>query len=140
MTFKSVFDLTVERKKRSNPPRGYTHRGENAPPTPRGYAGGVAPKERCECATGSCSAVRSSPQISNTVSPVDNEIEFKCRIYQNGPVVADPEIHRKSADFSEREIASGTGLHGKPICKFCHGGTVTHKIYERLRGSCDLVD
>jgi len=53
--------------------------------------------------------------------PVDHEVEFKCKVYENGRVVADPETIRQLAGFSEREIASGTGLHRKPIRLFRHG-------------------
>jgi len=43
-------------------------------------------------------------------------------VYKNGRVVTDPETLRQLAGFSEREIASKTGLHRKPIRLFRHGG------------------
>ena len=36
--------------------------------------------------------------------PVDHEIEFKCKIYENGRVVADAETLRQLVRFSERQI------------------------------------
>jgi len=50
----------------------------------------------------------------------------------NGGVAADPETLRQLAGFSEREIASGTGLHRKPIRLFRHGGTVTRRTYQKI--------
>jgi len=65
--------------------------------------------------------------------PVDHEVEFKCKVYENGRIVADAETLRLLAGFSEREIAVGTGLHRKPIRLFRHGGTVTRRTYQRIR-------
>ena len=64
--------------------------------------------------------------------PVDHEIDYKCKVYENGLVAADPETLRQLAGFSEREIANGTGLHRKPIRLFRHGGTVTRRTYQRI--------
>jgi len=64
--------------------------------------------------------------------PVDHETDFKCKIYENGRVAADPETLKQLVDFSEREIADGTGLHRKPIRKFRHGGTVTRRTYQKI--------
>ena len=64
--------------------------------------------------------------------PVDHEVEFKCKVYENGRVVADPETVRQLVRFSEREIALGTGLHRKPIRLFRHGGTVTRRTYQKI--------
>lgn len=64
--------------------------------------------------------------------PVDHEIAFKCRVYENGRVTADPETLRQLAEFTEREIANGTGLHRKPIRLFRHGGTVTRRTHRRI--------
>jgi hypothetical protein len=64
--------------------------------------------------------------------PVDHEIEFKCKVYENGRVAADPETLRQLADFSERDIARGTGLHRKPIRILRHGGAVTRRTYEKI--------
>jgi len=64
--------------------------------------------------------------------PVDHEIDYKCKVYENGRVAADPETLRQLAGFSEREIANGTGLHRKPIRLFRHGGTVTRRTYQKI--------
>jgi hypothetical protein len=64
--------------------------------------------------------------------PVDHEIEFKCRVYENGRVAASPEILRQLSRFSEREISNATGLHRKPIRVFRHGATVTRKTYQKI--------
>jgi len=64
--------------------------------------------------------------------PVDYEIDYKCKVYENGRVAADPETLRHLARFSEREIANGTGLHRRPIRLFRHGGTVTRTTYQRI--------
>jgi hypothetical protein len=64
--------------------------------------------------------------------PVDHEIDFKCKVYENGRVAADPDTLRQLARFSERKIADGTGLHRKPIRLVRHGGTVTQRTYQRI--------
>jgi hypothetical protein len=38
------------------------------------------------------------------VGAVDHETEFKCKVYENGRVAADPETLRQLAGFSEREL------------------------------------
>jgi hypothetical protein len=42
--------------------------------------------------------------------PMDHEVEFKCKVYENGRVVADAETLRQLARFPERQIRCGTGL------------------------------
>ena len=37
---------------------------------------------------------------------VDHEVEFKCQLYENEQVAADPEIHRQLARYSERQPAA----------------------------------
>jgi len=64
--------------------------------------------------------------------PVDHEIDYKCKVYENGRVAANPETLRQLEGFSEREIANGTGLHRKPIRLFKHGGTVTRRTYQKI--------
>lgn len=64
--------------------------------------------------------------------PVDHDIDYKCKVYENGRVAADPETQRQLAGFSEREIARGTGLHRKPIRLLRHGGTVTRRTCEKI--------
>src|SRR5713226_6807062 len=65
--------------------------------------------------------------------PVDHEIDAKCRIYENGKVVANPEMLRKVSNFSERNISRGTGINDRnAIRAFRHGGSVTRKMFARL--------
>jgi hypothetical protein len=64
--------------------------------------------------------------------PVDHDLDFKCKVYENGRVAGNPETLRQLEGFSEREIANGTGLHRKPIRLFKHGGTVTRRTYQRI--------
>jgi hypothetical protein len=76
--------------------------------------------------------------------PVDQEVDSKCKVYENGRVSADPETLRQLAGFSEREIAGGTGLHRKPIRLFKHGRTVrpgtAKKIMDFLGQQENLTD
>jgi hypothetical protein len=64
--------------------------------------------------------------------PVDHEIDYKCKVYENGRVAAEPEMLRQLARFSEREIARETGLHRKSIRLFRHGGTVTRRTSQKV--------
>jgi hypothetical protein len=64
--------------------------------------------------------------------PVDHETNFKCKVYGNGRIVADPETLRQLEGFTERQIANGTGLHRKPIRLFKHGKTVTPRTFQRI--------
>ena len=42
--------------------------------------------------------------------PVDQEIDYKCKIYESGRAEADPETLRQLAGFSEREIHKRHGI------------------------------
>jgi hypothetical protein len=64
--------------------------------------------------------------------PVDHEVEFKCKVYENGRVAANPEILRQLAQFSEREIGAGTGLRRDTIRLIRHGNGVKRSTYERV--------
>jgi hypothetical protein len=64
--------------------------------------------------------------------PVDHETDYKCKVYENGRVAADPETLRQLVGLSEREIGDGTGLHRKTIRVFRHGGTVTRRTYLKI--------
>jgi len=66
--------------------------------------------------------------------PVDHDLDVRCKVYENGRVAADPDTLRLLAQFSEREISKGTGLHRKPIRHLRHGGGVMRKTYEKIRG------
>jgi hypothetical protein len=63
---------------------------------------------------------------------VDHEIDYKCKVYENGRVAADPETLRQLTGFSEREIANGTELYRKTIRLFRHGRTVTRRTYQKI--------
>ena len=60
------------------------------------------------------------------------DLDVKCKVYENGRVAVDPETLRQLAQFSEREISKGTGLHRKPIRLLRHGGTVTRRTYQKI--------
>jgi DNA polymerase type B, organellar and viral len=64
--------------------------------------------------------------------PVDHDTDYKCKVYENGRVAADPETLRQLVGLSERAIEDGTGLHRKTIRVFRHGGTVTRRTYEKI--------
>jgi hypothetical protein len=64
--------------------------------------------------------------------PVDHEVEFKCRVYENGRVAADPETLRQLAGFSERQIKAGTGLRRDTIRLIRHGNGVKRSTYKRV--------
>jgi hypothetical protein len=64
--------------------------------------------------------------------PVDHENDFRCKVYENGRVAADPETLRRLTDFSEREIWDATRVHRKTIRLFRHGATVTRRTYRKI--------
>jgi len=64
--------------------------------------------------------------------PVDHDVEFKCRVYENGRVIADPETLRQLASFSERQIEKGTGVHRDTIRLIRHGKGVKRSTYEKV--------
>ena len=64
--------------------------------------------------------------------PVDHEIEFKCKIYETGRLVADPEILRQLARFSERQIRKGTGVCRDTIRLIRHSEGVKRSTYEKI--------
>jgi hypothetical protein len=63
---------------------------------------------------------------------VDHEVEFKCKIYENGRVVAGPETLRQLASFSERQISEGTGMNRDTIRLIRHGKGVKRSTYQRV--------
>jgi len=69
--------------------------------------------------------------------PVDHEVEFKCKVYENGRVVAGPETLRQLASFSERQISKRTGVHRDTIRLIRHGKGVKRstcaKVIDFLR-------
>jgi len=64
--------------------------------------------------------------------PVDHEVEFKCKVYENGRVVAGPETLRQLASFSERQIRKGTGVDRDTIRIIRHGKGVKRSTYKRV--------
>jgi len=64
--------------------------------------------------------------------PVDHEVEFKCKVYENWRVVATSETLRQLAGFSEREIAQELGCTENRFGCFGHGGTVTRRTYHKI--------
>jgi len=64
--------------------------------------------------------------------PVDHEVEFKCKVYENGRVIADAETLRQLARYSERQIRAGTGLRRDMVRLIRHGGGVKRPTYERV--------
>ena len=64
--------------------------------------------------------------------PVDHEVEFKCKVYENGRVAAAPATLRQLVNFSEREIARGSGLSRRIIRRVRHGGQVKPGTMQRI--------
>jgi hypothetical protein len=64
--------------------------------------------------------------------PVDHEVDFKCKVYENGRVVADAGTLRQLARFSQRQTRAGTGLRRDTIRLLRHGGGAKRSTYERL--------
>jgi hypothetical protein len=64
--------------------------------------------------------------------PVDHEVEFKCKLYENGRVAADAETLRQLARYSERQIRAGTGLRRDTIRLLRHGNGVKRSTYQRV--------
>jgi hypothetical protein len=64
--------------------------------------------------------------------PVDHDIEFNCKVYENGTVVAGPETLGLLASFSERQIGKGTGVHRDTIRLIRHGKGVKRSTYAKI--------
>jgi hypothetical protein len=64
--------------------------------------------------------------------PVDHQVQFKCKVYENGRVKADPETLRQLARFSKRQIRAGTGLRRDTIRLIRHGNGVKRSTYHRV--------
>ena len=64
--------------------------------------------------------------------PLDHEIEFKCKLYENRRVAAGPETLRQLARFSERQIKKGTGICRDTIRLIRHGEGVKRSTYEKV--------
>jgi hypothetical protein len=65
---------------------------------------------------------------------VDHEVEFKCQLYENEQVAADPEILRQLARYSERQIRAGTGLRRDTIRLIRDANGVNRSTYQRVIG------
>jgi len=64
--------------------------------------------------------------------PVDHEIDYKCKVYENGRVAADPETLRQLAGLSERQIREATGVRRDTIRLIRHGKSVKRSTYEKV--------
>ena len=64
--------------------------------------------------------------------PVDHEGEFKCKVYEDGRVVAGPETLRQLDSFSERQIRKATGVRRDTIRSIRHGKGVKRPTYEKV--------
>lgn len=64
--------------------------------------------------------------------PVDHDVEFKCKVYENGRVVAGPETLRQLAGFSERQIRGGSGVRRDTIRAMRHGKGVKRSTYDKV--------
>jgi len=64
--------------------------------------------------------------------PPNHDIEFNCKVYENGRVVAGPETLRMLASLSERQIQEGTGVRRDTIRAMRHGGGVKHSTYDKV--------
>jgi hypothetical protein len=63
---------------------------------------------------------------------VDHEVEFKCKVYENGRVMAGLETLRRLASFSERQIREGTGVRRDTVRLIRHGKSVKRSTYEKV--------
>jgi hypothetical protein len=64
--------------------------------------------------------------------PIDHETEFRCKVYENGRVAADPATLRNLGEFSEREINKVTGLSRRIIRRIRHDGQVKPSTMQRI--------
>jgi len=64
--------------------------------------------------------------------PVDHEVEFKCKLYENGRVAAGPKTLRLLASFSERQIREATGVRRDTIRAMRHGKGVKRSTYDKV--------
>jgi hypothetical protein len=64
--------------------------------------------------------------------PVDHEIDYKCKVYENGRVAADPETLRQLAGLSERQISKRSGVHRDTVRLIRHGKGVKRSTYEKV--------
>ena len=63
---------------------------------------------------------------------MDHEVEFKCKVYENGRVAAGPQALRLLASFSERQISKRTGVHSDTIRLIRHGKGVKRSTYAKV--------
>jgi hypothetical protein len=64
--------------------------------------------------------------------PIDHEIEFKCKVYENARIAADAETLRQLAGFSQRQIRRATGVRRDTIRLVRHGKGVKRSTYQRI--------
>jgi hypothetical protein len=65
--------------------------------------------------------------------PVDDEIDSKLKVYNSERVIADLEMRRQLAQFSEHEIAKATGIHRSIIGKVRRADPVTPRIFQKIK-------
>jgi|SRR6516162_4821162 hypothetical protein len=58
---------------------------------------------------------------------------MRCEVYEIGRVAAGPGALRLLAQFSERELEEGAGVHRSRIRLLRHDETVTRKMYRKIK-------
>lgn len=66
---------------------------------------------------------------------MDHEVEFKCKLCENGRVAAGPETLCLLASFSERQIREATGVRRDTIRAMRHGKGVKRFTYDKVVNS-----
>jgi hypothetical protein len=64
--------------------------------------------------------------------PLDREIEFKCKLYENGRVAGSREMLRHLSQFTEREIEETSGVNRKTIRLIRHGKSVKRSTFQKV--------
>jgi len=64
--------------------------------------------------------------------PVAHEVEFKCRVYENGRVVADPGTLRQLAGFSEGENCKPDWIEQKADSAISARGNCDARTYPKI--------
>jgi len=63
---------------------------------------------------------------------VDHDIDFNCKVYGDGRVIADPATLRQLAGLSERQISKRTGVHRDTIRLIRHGKGVKRSTFAKV--------
>lgn len=94
------------------------------------YTRGVLQRDHVIARLHRCCGKEFKPKLEQ--SPVNHETDFKCKVYENGRVAADPETLRQLSGFSERQIRRGTGVRRDTIRLIRHGKGVKRSPYQRV--------